>query len=192
MRAAIGPAGALPAPPAGRWGVVRRAAWLALWLAGFLAMGPAAAATPLGELVVIEASGAPPLDLKDIAGRPHRLADYRGRVILVNFWATWCEPCRAEMPSLDQLRAHFSGRPLTILAVNYGESAEKVRAFLGRVPVEFPLLLDPFQESPRAWKATILPVTFVIDREGVPRYRAVGEVDWMGPEVVRRLDALMR
>ena len=82
----------------------------------------------LGLLVLLWSgggtAGAPAaLELEDLEGRPHRLDDYRGKVVLVNFWATWCGPCREEMPTLERLRQALAGRPFTVLAVNVGEGA---------------------------------------------------------------------
>jgi len=74
---------------------------------------------------------APALQLEDLSGKPHRLADYRGKVVLVNFWATWCEPCRDEMPSIERLRASLDGRAFAVFAVNLGETEPRIRAFLG-------------------------------------------------------------
>src|SRR5262245_4339970 len=76
----------------------------------------------------------PALALRDLEGRQHRLSDYRGKVVLVNFWATWCEPCREEMPSMQRLRASLAGRPFEVLAINLAESESKVRRFLEQTP----------------------------------------------------------
>src|SRR5215203_706263 len=90
------------------------------------AAGRAAAQQPLKPWPGIVT---PSLELADVEGKTHRLADYRGKAVLLNFWATWCEPCREEMPSIERLRAQLAGRPFAVLAVNVGESAEKARAF---------------------------------------------------------------
>ena len=84
----------------------------------------------------------PPLELEDIDGKPHRLADYRGKAVLINFWATWCTPCREEIPSIERLRASLAGRPFAVLAVNVGENSRSARAFLDTVPNKFTVLLD--------------------------------------------------
>jgi len=134
---------------------------------------------------------APPLELTALDGRQHRLADYRGRVVLVNFWATWCAPCRAEMPSIERLRRSLEGEPFTVLAVNVGEDAAAVRAFSAQVPMGFALLLDPGSQVTRAWGARALPVTFVVGPEGRIRYQALGERDWADTQIRSRLRALM-
>jgi thiol-disulfide isomerase/thioredoxin len=133
----------------------------------------------------------PALALQDLDGRPHRLEDYRGRVVLVNFWATWCEPCRAEMPSLNRLRAGLAGQPFAVLAVNLAESESRVRKFLEQVPLEFPVLLDRDSAAARAWRARLLPVSFLIGPEGRIRYWALGEIDWAQESVRTAILGLM-
>ena len=134
----------------------------------------------------------PPLALQDLAGRPHALADYRGKVVLVNFWTTWCEPCRDEMPSMQKLRERLAGRPFAILAVNFGESEPRVRAFVKQAGVDFTVLLDPNQEAPRPWRVRVLPASFLVGADGHVRYSVIGEVDWTGDEALDTLRGLLR
>ena len=134
----------------------------------------------------------PPLELSDLQGTRHRLADYRGKVVMVNFWATWCVPCRDEMPSIERLRASLEGRPFAVLAVNVGESAGAARGFAASMPLGFPLLLDRDTRTSRAWGARILPATFLIGPDGVARFSYLGELDWAQPEVRAVVEKLMR
>jgi thiol-disulfide isomerase/thioredoxin len=134
---------------------------------------------------------APPLALASLDGGLQRLSDYRGRVVLVNFWASWCGPCRAEMPSIEQLRRSLEREPFAVLAVNVGEDAATVRSFAGRVAMGFALLLDPESRVTRAWGARALPTSFVIGPDGHIRYRAIGERDWSDPQIRAALRALM-
>ncbi|HUK04497.1 MAG TPA: TlpA disulfide reductase family protein [Burkholderiales bacterium] len=120
----------------------------------------------------------PPLALPDLAGRAHALEDYRGRVVLVNFWATWCEPCREEMPSIGKLRAGLAGRPFAVLAVNLGEPESRIRRFLEQVPMDFPVLLDRDSAAARAWRTRVLPASYLIGPDGRVRYAVIGEYDW--------------
>jgi thiol-disulfide isomerase/thioredoxin len=120
----------------------------------------------------------PPLALQDLEGRVHRLEDYRGRVVLVNFWATWCEPCREEMPSINRLRAALAGQPFEVLAVNLAESEPRIRRFMEQVPLEFTVLMDRDSAIAKTWRARLLPVSFLIDPEGRIRYSVLGEIDW--------------
>ena len=96
----------------------------------------------------------------------HTLTAYRGRVVLVNFWATWCEPCREEMPALQALQDKLGKERLVVLAVNYGESPEKVQQFVHHTPVDFPLLLDRHMEAAKAWGVRVLPTSFVLGQDG--------------------------
>src|SRR3954468_6613484 len=133
----------------------------------------------------------PPLELADPDGHVHRLADYRGKTVLVNFWATWCAPCRAEMPSMERLRHEMDGRPFAILVVNVGEGPRIAREFAQQLSLEFPILLDRESRVARAWRARLLPATYVIGPDGAIRYSVLGEVDWASDEVRRQLNAVM-
>lgn len=133
----------------------------------------------------------PPLALQDLDGKPHRLEDYRGKVVLVNFWATWCGPCREEMPSMNKLRASLEAQPFAVLAVNLAESEGRIRRFLEQVPLEFPVLLDRDSGVAKAWRARVLPVSFLVGPDGRIRYSAVGEIDWAQERVRRTIIELM-
>ncbi|MDX1375539.1 MAG: TlpA disulfide reductase family protein [Burkholderiales bacterium] len=159
-----------------------------LFIALALLAPPGAAAQALTPWTT---GATPPLALTALDGRQHSLADYRGRVVLVNFWATWCAPCRAEMPSLERLRRSLEAEPFVLLAVNVGEDAAAVRAFAERVPMGFPLLLDRDAQASRDWRARALPTTFIVGPEGRIRYQAVGERDWADADIRARLRALM-
>ena len=133
----------------------------------------------------------PPFELKDLEGRVHRLADYQGRVVLVNFWATWCEPCRDEMPSIERLNKQFAGQAFAILAVNIGEPEARIRKFLSRMTLDLPVLLDPGMSVTRSWQARILPASYLIGRDGRIRYGVVGELDWSNERVVKAVSELI-
>ncbi len=136
-------------------------------------------------------SETPPLTLKDLNGRTHTLADYRGKVVLINFWATWCEPCREEMPAMRTLRERLAGQPFEVLVVNHGESATRVREFLARERLELLALLDPNQDAARAWRVRVLPGSFLVDAEGRVRYSVIGEFDWASEEAMKTVRALL-
>ena len=134
----------------------------------------------------------PPLELVDLDGKRHRLGDYRGSAVVVNFWATWCEPCRDEMPSLERLRASVQGRPVVILAVNLAEPESRVRKFLDAMPVRFPILMDRDAGVAKAWQARLLPATYVLGPDGAIRYRHLGELDWSRPEIRAQITDLIK
>jgi peroxiredoxin len=134
---------------------------------------------------------APPIELKTIDGQPLSLAQFRGKVVLVNFWATWCEPCTEEMPSMQRLRARLQGQPFEILAVNHQEGEARIRAFLNKVPLEFPIVRDTDGAVTRAWKARIFPSSYVVDAEGKIRYVLAGATDWDAPANVKQIQSLL-
>jgi thiol-disulfide isomerase/thioredoxin len=151
------------------------------------------AAPAAAEVLKPWAGGATPaLELADLQGTKHTLAGYRGKVVLVNFWATWCEPCREEMPSIERLRASLQGRPFVVLAVNLAEPESRIRKFLEAVPVGFPVLLDRDTKTSRAWQAKLLPATYIVGPDGRIRYRHVGELDWSRPEVRETILGLIK
>jgi cytochrome c biogenesis protein CcmG, thiol:disulfide interchange protein DsbE len=133
----------------------------------------------------------PALSLKDLDGQVRSLADYRGKVLLINFWATWCEPCREEMPSMRTLRDKLAGRPFEVLVVNHGESATRVRDFLAKEKLELVALLDPNKDAARAWRVRVLPGSFLVDVEGRARYSVIGELDWATDEALAIVRGLL-
>jgi thiol-disulfide isomerase/thioredoxin len=142
------------------------------------------------RLTVIEdPAPAPPLRLEDIDGVEHDLADLKGRLVLVNFWATWCPPCRREMPSMERLYQQFNARGLTVLAVDVGEDMDTVFAFTGQLDPAptFPLLLDIDSSAAQDWGVKGLPTSFVVDPEGRVIIRAVGGTEFDDAAAVEQL-----
>jgi thiol-disulfide isomerase/thioredoxin len=156
-----------------------------------LALGLGAGAPAAQELKAWAGGATPPLALADLQGRVHRLEQYRGKVVLVNFWATWCEPCREEMPSIGRLRDALAGKPFEVLAVNLAEPESRIRRFMQQAPLEFPLLLDRDTKTAKAWRARVLPASFVVGPDGRIRYYHVGELDWSKQEVRRLIAGLL-
>ena len=133
---------------------------------------------------------APNFLLPDIDGTQVRLEDFRGKVLVVNFWAVWCKPCREEMPSLERgsrWLERFNGRVITI---NMGDSPEMIRRFLEKNPVDLPILLDADAETSTNWGVTVLPMTFVVDPEGRLAYRVIGPREWDDPALLVPIRAL--
>jgi len=166
-----------------------------------LALGSALAASSalhgsagaeIARFVAWSGAETPSLALNDLSGRPHALADYRGRVVLVNFWATWCEPCRAEMASMQRLQERFAGRPFTVLLVNHGETRMRVGDFVRREALAFSVLLDPNQDASRTWRVRALPSSFLIGADSRVRYAVIGEMDWASQESADSIEALLR
>jgi thiol-disulfide isomerase/thioredoxin len=122
----------------------------------------------------------PPLQLPTVDERSWRLADESGHPVLLNFWATWCEPCRAEMPSLEQLAQAQQQAGLRVIAVNYREGEPAVHRFVGNMGLKLPVVRDADGAAARAFGINIFPSTVAIDREGRTRFIVVGEMDWAG------------
>ena len=137
-----------------------------------------AASAAGGELKPWSGGATPSLALRDLQGKEHKLADYRGKVVVLNFWATWCDPCREEMPSMQRLQDKLAGKPFAILAIDYGEGAPRVNDFLKKVPVRFTVLLDRDTSAATAWKVKVLPTTLVLDPQQRIRYSVVGDLEW--------------
>ena len=162
----------------------------AIILSAALLAGPAIGAA--GELQPYEERAeTPALDLPDLGGRQHTLDSYRGQVVLVNFWASWCPPCLAEMPSMQRLATALQDRPFRLLAVNVRESSSKVWKFKKLMNVTFTTLLDSKGEASQAWDIEIYPTSYLIDADGRMRYVAYGPVDWDSDEIIRRIEALL-
>jgi thiol-disulfide isomerase/thioredoxin len=137
------------------------------------------------------ATPAPELQAQDLAGAPKTLADYRGKVVLLNFWASWCPPCLREMPSMERLRVKMAGRPLAIVALDSAEAPEEVNAYLSRMTLGFPILLDPDGSNTRRWKVFALPTTFLLDAEGRVRYVLTGPTEWDEGEALAVIESML-
>jgi thiol-disulfide isomerase/thioredoxin len=124
----------------------------------------------------------PPFDLVDLDGKRWQIDALAGQVVVLNFWATWCVPCRLEMPSLEAMAARRRGDGVVVVAVNYREAPEKIRSFLERAPFRPPILLDSDGDATVAWTPRVFPSTVLIGRDGRPAATVVGELDWGAAE----------
>jgi peroxiredoxin len=138
-----------------------------------------------------DAPPAPPIRLTDVNGKSWRIEDYRGRVTVINFWATWCPPCVEEIPSLSRLQSAMQSTAFELVSIDFAETPEVIREFLERVHVDFPVLLDSDGSVGTAWKVIALPSTFVVDPAGRIRYGSNGALHWDSPEVIETLKALL-
>ena len=129
--------------------------------------------------------------LDELCGEHADIAQLRGRAVLVHFFATWCEPCRAELPSLRQLADKMQGRPFAVVVIDTGEPDLRVRRFFASQPVRFQVLLDRDGTLGKAWQIDALPTTFVLDADLVPRLIADGDVDWSRGDVENALTNLI-
>lgn len=155
-----------------------------------------ASATGSGDLftpVPSQYASPPELRLKDLDGRPRALSDFLGRVLVVNFWASWCIPCVKELPSMQVARNRLAAEPFEFIAVNVGEDAGQVAAFLQRFDpsLVFPVLLDDNMIVTKQWKVRALPTSYIVDRAGRARYMATGARNFDAPEVFSVIRALI-
>ncbi|MTE01010.1 redoxin domain-containing protein [Paracoccus sp. YIM 132242] len=155
--------------------------WQAAKDAGLVKLVPAETPAPVSDIA-----------FTDPEGGTHALADYEGKVVLLNFWATWCAPCREEMPSLDALQAEMGGEDFTVVPIATGRNApDRIDKFYAETGLKnLPVLLDPRQQLARAMGVVGLPVTVLIDRNGNEVARLLGEADWTGEPakaVIRQL-----
>ena len=129
--------------------------------------------------------------LLDLYDSTHSLADYKGKVVLVNFWASWCPPCIYEMPALTRLKQQLKDQPFEILAINVGEKKYKVRRFAKLVNFYLSILLDTNQDTFHAWGVRTLPTSFLIDANGNVRYRVRGNPDWEYENTITVINSLI-
>jgi thiol-disulfide isomerase/thioredoxin len=144
-----------------------------------------------GSLEPYQASEPLTFKLTDQKDKIHSLFDYRGKVVLVNFWASWCPPCIHEMPALKKLKQHHAGKPFEVLALNVGEKKYKIRKFAKIIKLDLPVLLDTTSKTFNEWNVKTLPTSFLIDATGAVRYRVIGNPGWDNTETMGIIDKLL-
>jgi len=132
------------------------------------------------------------LNLKDANGAQVVRSEYKGKVTVVNFWATWCPPCVKEIPSLNRLREKMRGKPFELISVNYAEDPQHVKAFLKKVNVDFPVLLDSDGRVSANWNVLAFPSTFVIGVDGKIKYGVNAAIHWDNGEVIKVMNKLTK
>jgi peroxiredoxin len=135
---------------------------------------------------------APDFTLPDLTGTTHSLSNYKGKVVFLNFWATWCPPCRMEMPGMERLYRRLRDRDFVMLAVSADEEGKKaVAPFVEELGLTFPILLDPEGRLSPRYGVTGYPETFVIDREGKVVNHTIGPAEWQSEEMARYFESLL-
>jgi thiol-disulfide isomerase/thioredoxin len=165
-----------------RWPLRRRDLVAALALGGLWPGAQAAVESGVEPRPWPRGRATPPLALPGHDGPAWSLAQARGQVVLLNFWASWCEPCRAEMPSLELLAQRHEGDGLVVVAVNFRETDAAIRKFMALMPISLPILRDVDGGAARAFGARIFPTTVAIDRAGRAAFSVFGECEWNGPQ----------
>jgi len=135
---------------------------------------------------------APDFTLKSLSGENLKLSELRGEVVMINFWASWCGPCRQEMPLLDQLYKRYKPMGFTILGVNVEEDSQAAKKLLKDLPVSFPILFDNRNQVSRLYKVSAMPSTFLVDRDGKLRFMHKGYQSGYEDEYQRQVRALIR
>jgi thiol-disulfide isomerase/thioredoxin len=174
---------------------VSRSAWALLVVASCsLAQAESTVASLLKPLDLIDYSTrpAPPhFDGHTVETRRVSLGDLRGKVVLLNFWASWCAECRPEMPVLERLHRELGPRGLAVVGINLREESQVVRRYAGELGLTFPLVLDPDGQITRAYGVVGLPTTFIVGRDGRAVALAVGVREWAGAPARALLQALL-
>ena len=148
-------------------------------------------ATTLGIQKPKEQVEAPNIVGTNLDGKTIRLQDFRGKVVFVNFWATWCVPCRAEMPAMERLYQAFKGQGFVVLAVNVQEGPGPVRTFVQELKLTFPVVLDPKGAAAMEYAVRGLPATYLIDRDQIIVGRAIGAREWDGKDARAYIRSLL-
>jgi len=133
-------------------------------------------------------SEAPDFELKDFTGRTWRLSDLRGRVVFVNFWATWCTTCKAEMPYKEKLYEKMQGRPFQMLGILFRDDPDNLVQYFKEHKVSLPTLISPDNEVARLYGITGVPETFIVDKNGIIREKIVGPREWDSPESIAMIE----
>ena len=170
---------------------------LAISLFLLIGMGPslpgntADGISPLNSDKIIN-SKAPDFVLKDLNGKTVSLATFKGKVVLLNFFATWCPPCRAEMPALNKLQHALKSRGLEVVSVSTDRSINDIKDFLERHRVDFPILFDADRNIAKQYRVFSMPTTFLINRNGIIVEKFYGEYDWTEPETKGKIEKLLQ
>lgn len=176
----------------------RIALLLSVMLLTIAGVGPscsdAGSGTPAAKRSVVKPGDtAPNFQLRDLEGRMVALSDLRGKVVLINFWATWCGPCRVEMPAMEQLYRDYSRNDFEILAVSTDPQGVAVtRPFQQENRLTFPILHDAEYRIGLVYGARSLPMTFMVDRQGIVRHQIFGARDWAASEAHQLIEMLLK
>lgn len=168
---------------------VRNLTGVTLLLLSILYLFPQVATA--GELSKVPATQPSQFRLQDLAGNTHSLDEFTGKVILVNFWASWCIPCTEEIPTINNLVKVMNDEAFVVIGINNAEDLRRVQATVKRLNMDFLVLLDRDSDVFTDWGADILPTAYVLDRSGQIRYIARGPIEWDSTEVIQLFKRLL-
>ena len=170
-------------------GLLEKSRWKAqtlilccLWISACSRSGPGPAIQ--GEL-------APEFSFTNQEGQQHRLSDFRGKVVLVNFWATWCPPCRDELPSLQRLNQQMAGRPFVLVTLSVDSSWDAINRYRQASKLDVPTYADFDKKISSLYGTLMYPETYLIDKKGKVAYKVVGATDWISADMVKFLEVLL-
>ncbi len=145
-----------------------------------------------GGAVVGVGDDAPEFNLTSDAGKPIQLSDFRGKFVILNFWASWCAPCVEEMPSLERFAEQFSPKGVVVLGVSVDEDRGAYQQFLRRVGVQFLTVRDPEKKTSRRYGTLKYPETYFIDPKGRVVQKVIGKADWTDPQILDYMEQLLK
>ncbi len=134
---------------------------------------------------------APSFELSSLEGQKIKLADFRGKIVFINFWATWCVPCKTEMASMQKLYQRFKGRDFQMLAISVDKDISSIKPYLKKYNLTFPVLLDPENLVKGKYKTVGLPETYVVDKRGLILHKAIGPRDWFTKTIIEVFEQLV-
>ena len=167
------------------------AAELRVWATGLILAAVLGIPAPRRAAQSAATSAAPDVELRRPDHGPLRLSDLKGKVVLIDFWASWCAPCKASFPALDALYTRHHADGLEVLAVNVDEERRDAEAFLKERPHEMPVFFDPGGRAPAAFRVDGMPTSYLLDRQGRIRFQHVGYTSRVGSDYEREIDALL-
>ncbi len=163
----------------------------ALQLIATLSWMVCAACSQPGSGLAVQGELAPGFTVRNQAGKEYSLSGFLGKVVLVNFWATWCPPCLDEMPSLEQLQRRMQNQPFVIMALTVDDSWEPVNQFMQQHHFTLPVYADFDKQISTLYGTHKYPETYILDKKGKVAYKVVGQKDWISAETLKFLDVLV-
>ena len=161
-------------------------------LAGFVAFSMSTRPIEGGKKMIEKSQPAIDFNLKNLEGDDITLSSFQGKVVFLNFWATWCPPCRGEMPSIQKLHEKMQDRDFIILAVSIGEKENAVKNFIEKNNYTFPVLLDPDNQAAQDYDISGIPTTLLVDKEGKVVFRETGSRNWASTEIIEQIEELLK